>query len=112
MSKVIGTDLGTRSCVAIMEEACCYSQRGRKPYAVHGAFTDGERPVGQQQNARRSQSGEHLFSIKRLIGRKFDTDAVKGYRDFPFKIVKADGDLGGREGKQYSPRKSLPVCRR
>jgi molecular chaperone DnaK len=72
------------------------------------AFTDsGERPVGQQAKRQAVTNPENtLFSIKRLIGRKFDTDAVR--RDIaisPFKIVKADnGDAWvDVRGKQYSP---------
>jgi molecular chaperone DnaK len=72
------------------------------------AFTDsGERPVGQQAKRQAVTNPENtLFSIKRLIGRKFDTDAVK--RDIaisPFKIVKAEnGDAWvDVRGKQYSP---------
>jgi molecular chaperone DnaK len=72
------------------------------------AFTDsGERPVGQQAKRQAVTNPENtLFSIKRLIGRKFDTDAVR--RDIaisPFKIVKADNGDAWVEvrGKQYSP---------
>jgi molecular chaperone DnaK len=72
------------------------------------AFTDsGERPVGQQAKRQAVTNPENtLFSIKRLIGRKYDTDAVR--RDIaisPFKIVKADnGDAWvDVRGKQYSP---------
>jgi molecular chaperone DnaK len=72
------------------------------------AFTDsGERPVGQQAKRQAVTNPENtLFAIKRLIGRKFDTDAVR--RDIaisPFKIVKADnGDAWvDVRGKQYSP---------
>jgi molecular chaperone DnaK len=72
------------------------------------AFTDsGERPVGQQAKRQAVTNPENtLFSIKRLIGRKFDTEAVR--RDIaisPFKIVKADNGDAWVEvrGKQYSP---------
>jgi molecular chaperone DnaK len=72
------------------------------------AFTDsGERPVGQQAKRQAVTNPENtLFSIKRLIGRKFETEAVR--RDIaisPFKIVKADNGDAWVEvrGKQYSP---------
>jgi molecular chaperone DnaK len=57
------------------------------------AFAEsGERLVGQQAKRQAVTNPENtLFAIKRLIGRKFDTDAVR--RDIaisPFKIVKAD----------------------
>ena len=72
------------------------------------AFTEnGERLVGQQAKRQAVTNPENtLYSIKRLIGRKFDTEAVK--RDIaisPFKIVKADNGDAWVEvrGKRYSP---------
>jgi molecular chaperone DnaK len=112
MSKVIGIDLGTtNSCVAIMEggePVVIANAEGSRTTPSMVAFTDsGERPVGQQAKRQAVTNPENtLFSIKRLIGRKFDTDAVK--RDIaisPFKIVKAEnGDAWvDVRGKQYSP---------
>jgi molecular chaperone DnaK len=72
------------------------------------AFTDsGEVLVGQQAKRQAVTNPENtLFAIKRLIGRKFDTDVVK--RDIaisPFKIVRADnGDAWvDVRGKKYAP---------
>jgi molecular chaperone DnaK len=72
------------------------------------AFTEsGEILVGQQAKRQAVTNPENtLFAIKRLIGRKFDTDVVK--RDIaisPFKIVRADnGDAWvDVRGKKYSP---------
>jgi len=112
MSKVIGIDLGTtNSCVAIMEggePVVIANAEGSRTTPSMVAFTDsGERPVGQQAKRQAVTNPENtLFSIKRLIGRKFDTDAVR--RDIaisPFKIVKADNGDAWVEvrGKQYSP---------
>jgi molecular chaperone DnaK len=112
MSKVIGIDLGTtNSCVAIMEGGepiVIANVEGSRTTPSMVAFTDsGERPVGQQAKRQAVTNPENtLFSIKRLIGRKFDTEAVK--RDIaisPFKIVKAEnGDAWvDVRGKQYSP---------
>ncbi len=112
MSKVIGIDLGTtNSCVAIMEGGepiVIANAEGSRTTPSMVAFTDsGERPVGQQAKRQAVTNPENtLFSIKRLIGRKFDTEAVK--RDIaisPFKIVKAEnGDAWvDVRGKQYSP---------
>ncbi|MDD2335739.1 MAG: molecular chaperone DnaK, partial [Geobacteraceae bacterium] len=112
MSKVIGIDLGTtNSCVAIMEggePVVIANAEGSRTTPSMVAFTDsGERPVGQQAKRQAVTNPENtLFSIKRLIGRKFDTEAVK--RDIaisPFKIVKAEnGDAWvDVRGKQYSP---------
>jgi len=97
MSKVIGIDLGTtNSCVAIMEggEAVVIANsEGSRTTPSMVAFAEsGERLVGQQAKRQAVTNPENtLFAIKRLIGRKFDTDAVR--RDIaisPFKIVKAD----------------------
>jgi len=112
MSKVIGIDLGTtNSCVAIMEggePVVIANAEGSRTTPSMVAFTDsGERPVGQQAKRQAVTNPENtLFAIKRLIGRKFDTDAVR--RDIaisPFKIVKADnGDAWvDVRGKMYSP---------
>jgi len=112
MSKVIGIDLGTtNSCVAIMEggePVVIANAEGSRTTPSIIAFTDsGERLVGQQAKRQAVTNPEStLYAIKRLIGRKFDTEAVK--RDIaisPFKIVKADNNDAWVEvrGKQYSP---------
>jgi molecular chaperone DnaK len=71
-------------------------------------FTEGgEILVGQQAKRQAVTNPENtLFAIKRLIGRKFDTDVVK--RDIaisPFKIVRADNGDAWVEvrGRKYSP---------
>ncbi len=112
MSKVIGIDLGTtNSCVSIMEGGepiVIANSEGSRTTPSMVAFTEaGERIVGQQAKRQAVTNPENtLFAIKRLIGRKFDTEAVK--RDIaisPFKIVKADnGDAWvDVRGKKYSP---------
>ncbi|MFZ3208103.1 MAG: molecular chaperone DnaK [Geobacteraceae bacterium] len=112
MSKVIGIDLGTtNSCVAIMEggePVVIANAEGSRTTPSMVAFAEnGERLVGQQAKRQAVTNPENtLFSIKRLIGRKFETDAVK--RDIaisPFKIVKAEnGDAWvDARGQKYSP---------
>ena len=112
MSKVIGIDLGTtNSCVAIMEggePVVIANAEGTRTTPSMIAFADnGERLVGQQAKRQAVTNPENtLYSIKRLIGRKFDTEAVK--KDIaisPFKIVKADNGDAWVEvrGKRYSP---------
>jgi len=112
MSKVIGIDLGTtNSCVAIMEGGepiVIANAEGSRTTPSMVAFADnGERLVGQQAKRQAVTNPENtLYSIKRLIGRKFDTEAVK--KDIaisPFKIVKADNGDAWVEvrGKRYSP---------
>jgi molecular chaperone DnaK len=112
MSKVIGIDLGTtNSCVAVMEggePVVIANAEGSRTTPSMVAFTEsGEILVGQQAKRQAVTNPENtLFAIKRLIGRKFDTDVVK--RDIaisPFKIVRADnGDAWvDVRGKKYSP---------
>jgi len=112
MSKVIGIDLGTtNSCVAIMEggePVVIANSEGSRTTPSMVAFTDsGERLVGQQAKRQAVTNPENtLFAIKRLIGRKYDTEAVqKDIKISPFKIVKADNGDAWVEvrGKRYSP---------
>ncbi len=97
MSKVIGIDLGTtNSCVSIMEGGepivIANSEGGRTTPSMVAISDSGERLVGQQAKRQAVTNPENtLYSIKRLIGRKFDTEAVrKDIAISPFKIVKAD----------------------
>lgn len=112
MSRVIGIDLGTtNSCVAVMEggePVVIANAEGSRTTPSMVAFTEsGEILVGQQAKRQAVTNPENtLFAIKRLIGRKFDTDVVK--RDIaisPFKIVRADnGDAWvDVRGRKYSP---------
>ena len=112
MSKVIGIDLGTtNSCVAIMEggePVVIANAEGSRTTPSMVAFADnGERLVGQQAKRQAVTNPENtLYAIKRLIGRKFESDAVK--KDIaisPFKIVKADNGDAWVEvrAKRYSP---------
>ena len=112
MSRVIGIDLGTtNSCVAVMEggePVVIANAEGSRTTPSMVAFTEsGERLVGQQAKRQAVTNPENtLYAIKRLIGRKFDTEPVK--RDIvisPFKIVKADNADAWVEvrGQKYSP---------
>ena len=112
MSRVIGIDLGTtNSCVAVMEggePVVIANAEGSRTTPSMIAFAEsGERLVGQQAKRQAVTNPENtLYAIKRLIGRKFDTEAVK--KDIaisPFKIVKADnGDAWvDVRGQKYSP---------
>lgn len=112
MGKVIGIDLGTtNSCVAIMEGGepiVIANAEGTRTTPSMIAITEsGERLVGQQAKRQAVTNPENtLFAIKRLIGRKFDTEAVrKDIKISPFKIVKADnGDAWvDVRDKKYSP---------
>ena len=108
MGKIIGIDLGTtNSCVAIMD--------GDKPRVIENAegdrttpsiiaFTEDEVLVGQTAKRQAVTNPENtLYAIKRLIGRRFQEDAVqKDIKLVPYKIVKADNgdawvDVRGRK---------------
>lgn len=122
MSKVIGIDLGTtNSCVSVMdggEPIVIANAEGSRTTPSMIAFTDsGERLVGQQAKRQAVTNPENtLFAIKRLIGRKFESEAVK--KDIaisPFKIVKADnGDawVEARDKKYSAPEISAMVLQK
>ena len=111
MSKVIGIDLGTtNSCVAVMEggePVVIANAEGTRTTPSMVAFSESnERLVGQQAKRQAVTNPENtLFAIKRLIGRKFDSDAVrKDIKISPFKIIKADNGDAWVEvrGQKYS----------
>ncbi len=112
MGKVIGIDLGTtNSCVAVMEggePTVIANAEGSRTTPSMVAFSEsGERLVGQQAKRQAVTNPENtLFAIKRLIGRKYDSDAVrKDIEISPFKIINADNGDAWVEarGKKYSP---------
>ena len=111
MSKMIGIDLGTtNSCVSVMD--------GDKPKVIENsegdrttpsvvAYTDEDILVGQSAKRQAvTNPQDTLYAIKRLIGRKFDEEAVKKDQDIvPYKIIKADnGDAWVEaKGKNIAP---------
>ncbi len=112
MSKLIGIDLGTtNSCVAIMEGGepkVIANVEGARTTPSVVAFTEtGERLVGQI--AKRQAITNPLntvFSIKRLIGRKYsDPEVQRDTKILPYKIVQAaNGDAHVEiRGRTYSP---------
>jgi len=112
MGKVIGIDLGTtNSCVAVMEggepNVIANAEGARTTPSMVAFAENGERLVGQQAKRQAVTNPENtLFAIKRLIGRKFDGEAVqKDIEISPFKIIKADNGDAWVEarGKKYSP---------
>ncbi len=111
MGKVIGIDLGTtNSCVAVMEggePVVIANSEGSRTTPSIIAFTEsGERLIGQQAKRQAVTNPENtLFAIKRLIGRKFNSEAVqKDMKISPFKIIEADNGDAWVEvrGKKYS----------
>ncbi len=112
MAKVIGIDLGTtNSVVAVMEAGeptvLENSEGSRLTPSVVAVTKSGERLVGQVAKRQAVTNPENtIFSIKRLMGRKYDDPEVqRTMKSVPYKITRApNGDvrvvMGGRE---YSP---------
>src|SRR5256884_460246 len=112
MAKVIGIDLGTtNSVIAVMEggepTVLENSEGSRLTPSVVAITKSGERLVGQVAKRQAVTNPENtVFSIKRLMGRKYDDPEVqRTIKTVPYKITRAsNGDvrvvMGGRE---YSP---------
>jgi molecular chaperone DnaK len=83
------------------------SEGGRTTPSMVAISDSGERLVGQQAKRQAVTNPENtLYAIKRLIGRKFDSEAVrKDIAISPFKIIKADNGDAWVEvrDKRYSP---------
>jgi molecular chaperone DnaK len=112
MGKVIGIDLGTtNSCVAIMsggDPVVIANAEGSRTTPSVVAITDkNERLVGQIAKRQAITNHENtIFSVKRLMGRKFRTKEVQdALKRLPYKVVEADNGDAHVElrGKQYSP---------
>lgn len=106
MSKVIGIDLGTtNSCVAILENGKSKvienSEGTRTTPSIVAYSSDNEILIGQSAKRQAvTNPKETFYAIKRLIGRKFDEDAVK--KDIslvPYKIIKSDNGDAWLESK-------------
>jgi len=112
MAKVIGIDLGTTfSCVAVMEagepKVIPNVEGGRITPSVVAVNKTGERLAGQVARRQAITNPDNtIFSIKRLMGRKFNESSVEYDRKLlPYKIVNApNGDAWVKMGnKDYSP---------
>lgn len=110
--KVIGIDLGTtNSVVAIMEGGqpkVIINSEGMSTTPSVVAFTEsGERLVGMLAKRQSITNPENtIFSIKRLIGRKYDSDQTKKAREIlPYSIVPSDNSDAWVQvkGKKYAP---------
>jgi len=109
MSKIIGIDLGTtNSCVAVME--------GGSPKVIHSAEGRNVIPsivdpiknivgdVAKRQMVLNSKST--IYSIKRLVGRKFTDPSVQTdakWLPYTIKAGKNDMAVVEVEGRQFSP---------
>jgi len=113
MAKVLGIDLGTTNSVAAVIEAgepiiVENAEGGRLTPSVVAVNTrSGERYVGQVAKRQAVTNPENtLFSVKRLMGRKFDEPEIQSaIPKLPYKIVKGtDGDAFVEMGGQsYAP---------
>ena len=112
MGKVIGIDLGTtNSCVAIMsggDPVVIANAEGSRTTPSVVAITDKtERLVGQIAKRQAITNPENtIFSVKRLMGRKFKSREVQeALNRLPYKVVEADNGDAHVElrGKRYSP---------
>ena len=112
MGKVIGIDLGTtNSCVSIMSGGepivIANSEGARTTPSVVAITEKGERLVGQIAKRQAITNPENtIFSVKRLMGRKFNSQQVTDAgKRLPYKVL--DGENGDAyvelRGKRYSP---------
>ncbi len=112
MGKVIGIDLGTtNSCVAVMEGGdplvIANSEGGRTTPSVVAANDAGERLVGQIARRQAVTNPKNtIFAVKRLIGRKFDSDEVQqAQKVLPYEICSSSNGDGAvkLKGEVKSP---------
>jgi len=113
MSKIIGIDLGTTNCCAAVMQAgepvvIPSAEGGRLfPSVVAVNPKTKERMVGMVARRQAVTNPDNtIFSIKRLMGRKFNEPEVQRAREIlPYKIVeKPNGDAWVEmAGKEYSP---------
>lgn len=111
MSKVLGIDLGTtNSCMSIIEggqpKVLENKEGARTTPSVVAVSKSGERLVGQLAKRQAVTNPENtLYSIKRLIGRKWeDAEVQRDLKVMPYKIVKGgEGVKIVMQGKEYTP---------
>ncbi|HCR41869.1 TPA: molecular chaperone DnaK [Patescibacteria group bacterium] len=111
MNKIIGIDLGTtNSAAAVMRggkvEVIPSAEGGRTVPSVVAINKNGEKLVGQIAKRQAVTNPDNtIFSVKRLIGRKFtDAEVQRDLKVLPYKIKKANGgvavEMGGND---YAP---------
>ncbi len=110
MSKILGIDLGTtNSCMAVMDHGeykIIPNAEGNRTTPSIVAFTKtGERLVGQTAKRQAVTNPKNtIFSIKRLMGRKY-AETVRERELVPYEIIEApNGDAHVKVGDHsYSP---------
>ncbi|MDW3095112.1 MAG: molecular chaperone DnaK [Gammaproteobacteria bacterium] len=112
MGKIIGIDLGTtNSCVAVMDGGTAKvienAEGDRTTPSIIAFSEDDEVLVGQSAKRQAVTNPENtFFAVKRLIGRRFEEDAVqKDIKLVPYKIIKAENGDAWLEshGKKMAP---------
>ena len=113
MAKILGIDLGTTNSVAAVIEAgeaeVVESAEGNRitPSVVAVNARSGERYVGQTAKRQAVTNPDNtIFSVKRLMGRRFDEPEVQdASRRLPYKVVAGDNGDANVEmaGQSYAP---------
>jgi molecular chaperone DnaK len=114
MAKIIGIDLGTTNSVAAVMEGgestvITTSEGGRLCPSVVAFTKNNERLVGQTARRQAVVNADNtVFSIKRLMGRRYDDPEVAKAREIlPYQIIEGKaGDARVRipqTGKEYTP---------
>src|SRR5437773_12402984 len=101
MAKILGIDLGTtNSCASVVDvttpQVIANREGSRTTPSVVGFTEDNERLVGQIAKRQAiTNPFNTVYAIKRLIGRKFDSDEVtKAKHVLPYQMVSAsNGDI-------------------
>lgn len=111
-TKILGIDLGTtNSAVAVIEagepKVLENDEGGRTTPSIVAISKSGDRIVGLLAKRQAVTNPENtIYSVKRLIGRKYDDEEVKKDKELlPYKIERAD-DNGVKvkmSGKSYRP---------
>lgn len=110
MSKILGIDLGTtNSCMAVIEagepKVLENKEGNRTTPSVVAMSKSGERLVGLLAKRQAVTNSENtIYSVKRLIGRRFgDVEVQRDLKLVPYKIVQAgDAVKVAMGGKEYS----------
>ncbi|MFA5894098.1 MAG: Hsp70 family protein, partial [Candidatus Margulisiibacteriota bacterium] len=111
MAKILGIDLGTtNSAMAIIEggqpKIIENAEGGRTTPSVVAISKNGERLVGMTAKRQAVINPENtVFSVKRLIGRRFDDpEVVRDQKIMPYKIIQAGEGIKVKLGdKEYTP---------
>ena len=112
MAKVLGIDLGTtNSCVSVMEggapQVLANREGSRTTSSIVAFAEDGDRLVGQIAKRQAITNPQNtVFAVKRLIGRKFDSEEVRRAKEvLPYTVVPSEnGDVSLQiRERAYSP---------